>query len=851
MPVLQLHPKCNASRRGLPNLYFCCHSTDLGRYFTDISNDILKILRCNIWYADPSTPRDQEFWDDLALMDLFVVPITADLLHTANTAIEQELPFALRHNKPILPLMQEQKLEKDFNRTSVFQSLQYLDKYNRDETALPYSDKLRNFFESHFISDELAAKIRSEFDAYMFLSYRKKDRRHAQKLMQLIHKIDFCRDIAIWYDEFLALGEDFNEGIAAAMDKSSLFLLAVTPSMLEYVPDEYGVPQKNYVARVEFPKADTAGMPIVPAQIVDTDRLALNTMFEKELDCTDAYDAEALREALRSKLDLNKLQQNDTDPNHNYLIGLAYLRGLDLEKDTNAAIGLMTDASNAGLTEATGKLVDIYRYGMGVPADSKKALHWQKKLVSQREKAHYSQPSMDTLKAWFWAIIRCADLQIGMGQPVAAFAELDAAAKVSHKATNLGDPAFPTYSQAIVDERKGDVCRNRSRYEDAKNWYASSLSLRQQLVALQNTPANQQCLCLAYDRMGDVCSIQREYTEAIKHYTEKLRLDRQFCANSDNSDDVASLFHALYKLAEAHLDSCLYTHADPRNALDKALEFGSEALTLANSLVSDNDAPLNLYRQSRIYTLMGKILFNDADLRRVTGAEQEVYTAIYEKADAMHQEGLQIIRSMYADGDLSLQTAQCLISAYRALGELYDVKSSEIVAIDYNVWPPQAEEIHRLETDRKLVETGRAYYNKALDLAKTAHRNFGIPQTAQTLFHCRMDMASTLAHLARLPQEPKVYRQLRKQTMEQYDEALKLAMQLSRKLPGPDQETQVARVYTYMAKLGDPEKRKYLPEAISIYKKLVKAYPKNENYASCLAGLEAWRDGKPGIFRFI
>ena len=106
---LCLHPKCNASGRGLPNLYFCCHSTDLGRYFTDISNDILKILRCNIWYADPSTPRDQEFWDDLALMDLFVVPITADLLHTANTAIEQELPFALRHNKPILPLMQEQE----------------------------------------------------------------------------------------------------------------------------------------------------------------------------------------------------------------------------------------------------------------------------------------------------------------------------------------------------------------------------------------------------------------------------------------------------------------------------------------------------------------------------------------------------------------------------------------------------------------------------------------------------------------------------------------------------------------------------------------------------------------------
>ena len=43
-------------------------------------------------------------------------------------------------------------------------------------------------------------------------------RRYAQELMRLIHKNEFCRDIAIWYDEYLTPGEDFNQEIAAALE---------------------------------------------------------------------------------------------------------------------------------------------------------------------------------------------------------------------------------------------------------------------------------------------------------------------------------------------------------------------------------------------------------------------------------------------------------------------------------------------------------------------------------------------------------------------------------------------------------------------------------------------------------
>ena len=73
------------------------------------------------------------------------------------------------------------------------------------------------------MSDEAYEKIRQAFDAYIFLSYRKKDRKHAQEIMSRIHENDFMRDIAIWYDENLTPGRDFNDEIFAIMNKSDIF----------------------------------------------------------------------------------------------------------------------------------------------------------------------------------------------------------------------------------------------------------------------------------------------------------------------------------------------------------------------------------------------------------------------------------------------------------------------------------------------------------------------------------------------------------------------------------------------------------------------------------------------------
>ncbi len=174
-------------------------------------------------------------------------------------------------------------MSSEFNR--ICGDLQCLDPTARDETAISYEDKLTHYLNSVLIGDETAQKVRDAFDAYIFLSYRKKDRRFAQELMRLIHKNDFCRNLAIWYDEFLVSGESFNQAIQDALTKRKLFALVVTPNLLE---------QGNYVMQHEYPDASSAGKKILPAELQPTDRATLKRRFPAIPACVDSNNQAAL-----------------------------------------------------------------------------------------------------------------------------------------------------------------------------------------------------------------------------------------------------------------------------------------------------------------------------------------------------------------------------------------------------------------------------------------------------------------------------------------------------------------------------------------------------------------------------
>ena len=134
MANLRYKTRGNTNPKGKPKVYFCCHPEDFVKCFQNISNEILDKQDCAIWFADGHIERDEEFYEDLKQMQLFVMPVTTNLLCTENEALTVEFGFAVKNHIPVLPLMQESGLEKLFNEKCG--DLQFLDKYNTDKTAI-------------------------------------------------------------------------------------------------------------------------------------------------------------------------------------------------------------------------------------------------------------------------------------------------------------------------------------------------------------------------------------------------------------------------------------------------------------------------------------------------------------------------------------------------------------------------------------------------------------------------------------------------------------------------------------------------------------------------------------------
>ena len=452
---------------GLQRVYFCAHPDDLQLYLKPISKEVLSIVNCGVWYDLQSEQLDR--------INLFIVPITTKLL-TENSKADSDLEYAFKNHIPILPLMQESNLEGELYEKK-FGKLQFLDKKKDDGTGISYNEKLQRYLNSVLVSDETADKVRAAFDAYIFLSYRKKDREYADKLMRLIHQNDFCRDIAIWYDENLIPGEAFDSAIESAMKKSKLFAMAVTPNLVN---------EENYVHSVEYPEAKKRGMKIIPAELVKTDNDELKKQYPDIPNCVNPNNPSELSDALMQQLKEIAVRENDSDPMHNFFIGLAYFNGIDVEIDVSKGMAIIESAANDGLIEAYERLVSIYRNGIRVKRDLFKGIDWQLKLLEH-----------------------CDEM-------------------LSVSRNNLN------YRNVInVSILLGDYFKELSLYDEAKDLYERALNNSVELMKLDVSGKELQYLC--WNRLFLICEKTKDYANA-KTYTE-LCLD--YASSQDSKLDVA------------------------------------------------------------------------------------------------------------------------------------------------------------------------------------------------------------------------------------------------------------------------------------------------------------------------
>ncbi len=446
----------NSNPQGKPRVYVTAHPDDYELYLEEISKNILKRQNCAVFYLPPDADyRENENYElDLAEMQLFVIPVTEKLLKEPCRAMDVDVPLAISNHIPVLPIMEKDGLEELY--AAKFGNLQYLDHVTKDKTAIGFDEKLTAFLDSVVVGDELSEKVRAAFDAYIFLSYRKKDRAYAQELMKLIHRNDFCRDIAIWYDEFLTPGEDFSDAIEAAMKKSDLFALAVTPNLIN---------EENYVHTVEYPKARELKKTILPAELQPTDHVVLKELYKEipetvEMENNEAFEDRLRRDlitAIRNKKDMpsyqrlsrklnglsdqtevqDERQKEDlkerkgflqrlkqkwqkvavteqfNEPEHNFFIGLAYLSGIDVEVNKERAVELISSAADAGVYEAAKKMVSMCQNGDGMERSYTKSAEWKKKQVEILRERIETKPDAEEIHILLQDMLELGDLLQG------------------------------------------------------------------------------------------------------------------------------------------------------------------------------------------------------------------------------------------------------------------------------------------------------------------------------------------------------------------------------------------------------------------------------------------------------
>ena len=530
------------SPQGKPRVYFSCHPADFETAFPMIPKDILDQTNCAVWYdPDPAAAVDAEELEAvLNEMQLVVFPVTSRFLREENRARNAEFPLAMKNHIPILPILLENDLGYEFSDTCA--PIQAVTREVTDPTATPYETVLKTFLNSVLIGEELAEKVRSAFDAYVFLSYRKKDRRHAQRLMRLIHENEEFRDIAIWYDEFLVPGEGFNEAIADAFRKSTLFAMAVTPHLEE---------EGNYVMRVEYPMAmdrmeKDGKFDVVPVEMYDPGEDAPEgkkwRISPEKLKKHEEFryrEIESLQdEHRRPELDRTFLEalariakkENDGSAQHRFFIGLAYLCGIDTEVNAERALKLIESAATdpEPCLDAAGKLADMYLNGEGVARDLNEAIRWQKLLASRYLDAWRKNHDPDEHKGYgtahFQALRRLSDMYRDAGKAAEAMAAAREAMEFCAQLEEEVGVREQEHGLATILNRLGSLYREAGDLREAENCFEKACAIYERQAKEMGTQRAERDLSVSQERLGDLLRKRGDLAGADEYYAKAKRI---------------------------------------------------------------------------------------------------------------------------------------------------------------------------------------------------------------------------------------------------------------------------------------------------------------------------------------
>ena len=362
-----------------------------------LRNDvILKLLsfeqgqRYCLWYEDePDTVFTEEGQEKLREMAVFIPLITDNYfrllrVNTAGWSITGFIESIQLHGTAVLPLLESTKLLPRFNK--LFGEIHGV------ALSLPDADRMAEEQLGRFLSDhELEERITKEaFTGKLFLSYRKKDIKEAREIMKAIHDTDAAGTAAIWFDEFLVAGRDFNNDIMDNLAACDAMALAVTPNILE---------EGNYVRETEYNAARDRGKDVLPVEAVHADDEEVESAFPGITPRVNMYNRPALEELLK-KAGFNG--PGSRSALAEYLLGMAFFIPVNVEKDVERAVRLFETSAGHDCVEACEQLGRLYLKGIGVKRDYKEAIRYKKKAFDLLMKKEISEENIRHINKLFY-----------------------------------------------------------------------------------------------------------------------------------------------------------------------------------------------------------------------------------------------------------------------------------------------------------------------------------------------------------------------------------------------------------------------------------------------------------------
>lgn len=347
-------------------------STEAVSLFEDLKRLVFKNFNdCAIYTCQD----EEESLDNIPFMQVAVFILTPSLLMMHNMFLDDVLAACFKNKISVLPLLTDKKYEKQYTR--FFGTIQYLCPFDDDFTKIPFEKRLISHLSSILLSDILTEQVRSAFPVSLFLSYRQKNRAQANTLMKKIHNDHRLWNVAIWYDERIAVGESFSKEIDKAIRCADGFVLLVTNALLE---------MPNYVHDTEYKTA--IGIRKLKGKIIAIHVTGYEGVANCDIDAfLHLYDAilrvysddnmEEVSKRLLEILDPPVMDNADTI----YLVGLGYQNGIGVETNPSIAIELLERSAKSGCRSAAERLVDTYSNGIGVERNYDKSIFWQKKLI--------------------------------------------------------------------------------------------------------------------------------------------------------------------------------------------------------------------------------------------------------------------------------------------------------------------------------------------------------------------------------------------------------------------------------------------------------------------------------------